>query len=89
MALNTITCGNCQTENPSDADFCRKCGQPLTASADEGLREHLEAQDHASLIGGKETPVLGVGGLGLIGGVSGSGNTLLPPDVDPDKPPRD
>jgi hypothetical protein len=89
MALNSVTCGNCRTENPSDADFCRECGQPLTGSAEEGLRESLDAQDHGSLIGAEDTPGLGVGGLGLIGGAGGVGATLLPGDLDRDDVPRD
>ena len=86
MALNPVTCGNCGTENPPDRDFCTNCGQPLTASGDEGLRENLEAQDHGGLIAGSGTlgaeGTLGAGaqptdpGLGL----GGAGRGILPPD---------
>src|SRR5262249_53102224 len=34
MSANPITCSNCGTENPPGQDFCRKCHQPLTASAE-------------------------------------------------------
>ncbi len=41
---NPTTCGNCGTENPPDAEFCRNCGLPLTQSAGEEMRERREAQ---------------------------------------------
>ena len=44
MTHHTETCGHCGTENPEGTDFCKHCGRPLTASAEEGLREHLEAE---------------------------------------------
>lgn len=46
MASNPVSCGNCGTENPADQDVCAECGQPLTASADQGLRESEDAQEH-------------------------------------------
>jgi hypothetical protein len=51
MADNGERCSNCGTENPEGADFCIKCEQPLTASADESIRENLDAQDNDSLFG--------------------------------------
>jgi hypothetical protein len=44
MEGNTAACGHCGTENPQGTDFCQHCGRPLTESADEGLRESIEAQ---------------------------------------------
>lgn len=52
VASNPVTCSNCGTENPPGQDFCTDCDQPLTASADQGLRESEEAQDHGGVIGG-------------------------------------
>ena len=51
MSANPITCSNCGTENPAGQDFCRKCHQPLTASAEEALRESQDAQDREDLLG--------------------------------------
>lgn len=59
MASNPISCSNCGTENPPDQDFCTECGQPLTASAEQGLRENEEAEDHGSILGGRS---VGLGG---------------------------
>jgi|GEM_PF-5290576 len=50
MTQNAERCGNCGTENPEGTDFCRNCGQPMTASAEEGLWEHLEAQDEPEAV---------------------------------------
>jgi hypothetical protein len=61
---NPISCSNCGTENPPDQDFCKECDQPLTGSADQGLRENQEAQDHGGLLGGDSTGVGGLGGVG-------------------------
>jgi ribosomal protein L40E len=41
---NPTTCGNCGTENPTDAEVCQGCGLPLTRSGGEELRERDEAQ---------------------------------------------
>ena len=57
MASNPVSCSNCGTENPPGQDFCTECDQPLTASADEGLRENQEAQDQGGVIGGDATPL--------------------------------
>jgi len=92
MQLNPITCGNCQTENPPDAQFCVNCGQPLTQSAEEGLRENIEAQDRPSLFGpGPGTPGTGVVGAGGFVPAGGIGAPLVPGGnvPDPDLPPRD
>jgi hypothetical protein len=67
MEGNPETCSNCGAENRPGADFCAECGQPLTQSAESGLREQQDAQDHGGLIGGNdEVPPggTGVGGLG-------------------------
>ncbi len=100
MAANTTTCSNCGTENPPRQDFCVKCKQPLTGSADEGLRENLDAQDSGSFFGTGGTTARGsefdagmVGGTGTIGGTGGQ---LTPLDPDqgltdvgsPDQPGR-
>lgn len=52
MAANPTTCSNCGTENAPGQDFCTNCDQPLTASADQGLRENQAAQDRGGLIAG-------------------------------------
>ena len=80
MADNSETCGNCGTENEAGADFCIKCHQPLTASAEEGIRESLDAQDRGGLFGAGGTA--GQGG-GLDTGVMGGGG-MLPLDTTPD-----
>jgi len=59
MASNPVSCSNCGTENPPGQDFCTECDQPLTASADGGLRENQEAQDQGGVIGGD---AVGLGG---------------------------
>lgn len=48
---NPVTCGNCGTENPPDADACANCGQPLTRSAQEGMLEQEEAQVEGGVYG--------------------------------------
>jgi hypothetical protein len=69
MSANPITCSNCGTENPPGQDFCRKCHQPLTASAEEGLRESLDAQDRGGLFGAGGTATQGSGlDVGVMGG---------------------
>jgi ribosomal protein L40E len=40
---NPTTCGNCGTENPTDAEVCQGCGLPLIRSGGEELRERDEA----------------------------------------------
>jgi hypothetical protein len=88
MSLNTITCGNCQTENPPDAEFCIECGQPLTQSAEEGIRENIEASDSPSLFGHGAGAVVGAGGVIPAGGLGQP--VIVPGDVpDPYLPPRD
>jgi hypothetical protein len=59
MSDNPTTCGNCQTENDPDNDFCSECGQPLTRSAEEGIVEQQQAQNTGSLVGGIGTPQAG------------------------------
>jgi len=51
MADNSETCGHCGTANPVGQDFCVKCHQPLTASAEEGIRESVAAEDRDMLFG--------------------------------------
>ena len=53
--MNPIVCGNCQTENPGDADFCQECGQPLTQSAESGIVEQEAAIQRVSLSDGPAT----------------------------------
>ena len=48
---NPITCGNCGTENPPDAQECQNCGEPLTRSAQEGMMEQEEAQVEGGVFG--------------------------------------
>jgi hypothetical protein len=85
MSLNPVTCGNCGTENSPEEEFCTNCGQPLTASAEEGLRENLDAQDTGGLFdhGGV------VPGVGMAGGVGGIVTPLLPDDEPRDDRGRD
>ena len=69
MADNGERCSNCGTENPVGQDFCIKCQQPLTASAEEGMRENLDAQGNDSLSGAGGAAAGGTGlGLGAMGG---------------------
>jgi hypothetical protein len=49
--MNPITCGNCGHENPGDIDFCEECEQPLTQSAESGVMEQQNAQEHGTLGG--------------------------------------
>lgn len=51
MALNPITCGNCGTKNPPDAEFCQQCDEPLTRSGAKGMREQEEAQVEGGVFG--------------------------------------
>lgn len=48
---NPVTCTNCGTENPPDQDFCIECEQPLTQSAESGMREQIEAQEEGGVYG--------------------------------------
>ena len=64
MTDNSETCGHCGTANPVGQDFCIKCHQPLTASAEEGIRENLEAEEQGGLFGAGQGAGLGLGGLG-------------------------
>ncbi|HEY7030946.1 MAG TPA: zinc-ribbon domain-containing protein [Thermomicrobiales bacterium] len=92
MSLNPVTCGNCGTENSPDEEFCTNCGQPLTQSAEEGLRENIEAQDSPSLFGaGGAAPGPGVVGAGGVIAAGGVGRPLVTGGnvPDPDLPPRD
>ena len=50
MSGNTMECSNCGTVNEASRDTCVQCGQPLTASADEGLRTQVAAQEHGSVL---------------------------------------
>ena len=82
MATDTITCGNCQTENPKDQDFCIECGQPLTGSGEQEVRENIDAEGSGSFIGndnmiGRESVA-----PGLAGGAGGIPTHLGPSDAD-------
>jgi len=48
---NPVTCTNCGTETPPDQDFCIECDQPLTQSAESGMREQIEAQEEGGVYG--------------------------------------
>ena len=50
MSANRMECGNCGTVNEAGRDTCVKCGQPLTGSAEEGLRTQAGAQEHGSVL---------------------------------------
>ena len=39
LALKPSTCPNCGYINPKEAEFCLKCGHPLTSSAIEKMKE--------------------------------------------------
>ena len=78
MALNPVTCGNCGTINPPGQDFCVKCGQPLTGSAEQAIRENLEAERHGGLLGNDATPAAGAPGPGMVGGAGGIVTGLNP-----------
>jgi hypothetical protein len=60
MSDNTVVCGECQTENSPENDFCSNCGMPLTRSAEEGINEQEEALDEGGLMGGS---TIGLGGV--------------------------
>lgn len=53
-STNEERCGNCGTVNPLGQDTCIQCGQPLTASAETGLRTNLDAQGDAAVMGGRD-----------------------------------
>ena len=57
MSSNPETCSNCGTENPPGEDFCVECGQPLTRSAEQGLREQSEAQHEGGVYGVGDTDI--------------------------------
>ncbi len=79
MTDNTETCGNCGTANPAGQEFCIKCQQPLTASAEESIRESQDAQDGGGLLSAGEGVGQGIGlGLGVMGG---GGATLIPDET--------
>lgn len=77
MSANPETCSHCGTENPAGQDFCVKCHRPLSGSADEAVRESLDAQDRGGLFGAGGHAVQGTG---LDAGVMGGGGVLLPAD---------
>lgn len=88
MSLNTVSCGNCGTENSPAEEFCTNCGRPLTRSAEEGLRENIEARSSPSLFGGAPGPgMVGAGGFVGAGGLGAPLTGGIVPD--PDLPPRD
>ncbi len=61
-STNEERCSNCGAINPVGQDKCIKCGMPLTASAEEGLRVNLEAENNAAVMGGRnEITGLGTG----------------------------
>jgi predicted amidophosphoribosyltransferase len=51
MTSHPDTCSNCGTENRPSADFCSECGQPLTQSAESGVREQMQAQEEGGVFG--------------------------------------
>lgn len=50
MSTNEERCGNCGTINEPGRDTCKHCHQPLTASAESGLRATIEAERHGGLL---------------------------------------
>ena len=50
MSANRIECSQCGTVNDPGRDTCAKCGAPLSASADEGLRTQVAAQEHGAVL---------------------------------------
>jgi hypothetical protein len=62
MSTNEMRCSHCGAINPPGQDKCVKCGEPLTASAEEALRTNLEADDDAAVMGGRnEVTSMGTG----------------------------
>jgi hypothetical protein len=41
---NPTVCGNCHTENPPNAEYCRECGAALTLAAEQAVLEHDTAK---------------------------------------------
>ena len=86
MADNGERCSNCGTENPVGQDFCIKCQQPLTASAEEGMRETLDAQGNDSLFGAGGAAAGGAGGAAAGGtglGLGAMGGGMMMPSDSP------
>ncbi len=54
MSANPMTCSNCGTENPPEANECVNCGIPLTASADQEMRAELEEYNNEGLLTTRE-----------------------------------
>lgn len=77
MAENPTTCGNCHAENPPEAEFCAKCGQPLTASAGDSMREQEAAQGQGGALGRDADRAAGVTSTTITG--SGMTDEGLPP----------
>jgi hypothetical protein len=59
-STNEERCSNCGAINPVGQDKCVKCGMPLTASADAGLRANLAAENDAAVMGG-QNEITGIG----------------------------
>ena len=60
MSGNRMQCSNCGTVNEAGRDTCVQCGQPLTGSADEGLRTQIGAQEHGSALAPEQESAPGV-----------------------------
>jgi hypothetical protein len=71
MSTNPIRCGNCGTDNPPGTETCRKCGQPLTLSADEALRTEIAEENNEGLLAAREDATAM--------GTSGPGTPIVPP----------
>ena len=71
MSTNPIRCGNCGTDNPPGADTCRKCGKPLTLSADEALRAEIAEENDEGLLAAREDSTSM--------GTAGPGTPVVPP----------
>ena len=67
-----MRCGNCGTENPHGARFCRNCGQPLTSTAGQASQDATKAAaDDGSKAEGAQTAGEGnVSGSGMAEGAS-------------------
>lgn len=50
MSTKEERCGNCGTINEPGRDTCKQCHQPLTASAESGMRANIEAGGHGGVL---------------------------------------
>lgn len=50
MSTNEERCSNCGALNEPGRDTCKQCHQPLTASAESGIRANIDAQGHGGIL---------------------------------------